>query len=187
MTAASGINSGSRILAAAIRGVAPLAAYKGADQSVSNNNSAWVADTDLSISLAANSRYFIIAMLAFSAAGSNVGDLITTFSWPAGSSGIMSGFGVLASATATPAGAGNALIGSIVTTPGTAGAAPSAYQVFGGKGTGAGQLAPAYMMCSVQTSSTTGNLQLLWCQHVASSASPTVMKAGSVLAAWQTQ
>lgn len=184
MTAASGINAGSRILAAAIRGVAPLSAYKGADQSVASNNTSFVADADLGIALAANSRYFVIAMLAFTAAGSNVGDLITTFAWPSGSSGIMSGFGVNASATSVPAGAGNVTAGNIVTVPGTAGAVPSAYQVFGGKGTGS--LAPAYMVCSVQTSSTAGNLQLLWCQHT-SSATATVMKAGSVLAAWQTQ
>lgn len=186
MAAASNIAAGGRILAAAIRGVAPLSAYKGADQSVSSNNP-FVADTDLHIPLAANSRYIVIGMLAFSAAGSNVGDLIATFAWPSGATGMISGWGVVASATATPAGAGNTTVGNVVTTPGVAGGAPAgAYQVYGGKGTGAGQLAPAYLMCSVQTSSTAGDLQLLWAQHVASG-TPTTVKAGSVLAAWQTQ
>lgn len=176
--------AGGHILAAAIRGVAPIAAYKGSDQSQASNNTAFAADTDLSIGLAANSRYLFIAMLGFTGAATGSGDLATSFAWPAGSAGQFSGWGIFANATAVPSGAGNTNTSAFRTSPGSVGAGKgSVYLSFGSAG---GTQVPAFMMGSVAVGATAGNLQLLWMQNTSSSTA-TIVKAGSWLAAWQTQ
>jgi hypothetical protein len=169
MTAAAGIMAGGRILAEAIRGVAPLAAYKGADQSVTSS-ATLASDTDLALSLAASSRYIFIGQLAYTAAAPSAGGLGLSFTWPAGSTGIFSGWGF------SPTTGGTANILAVRTATG-------ALLTYGGA---TGTTVPAYLMGSIQTGATAGNLQLEWAQG-ASSSTPTVVKAGSWLAAWQTQ
>lgn len=162
MTALNAITAGARITAAAVQGVAPLAAYKGASQSVTNS-ATLVNDTDLFLPLAASAFYYFTGMFTYTAAAGN-GDLQAAFTVPSGTTiqwtaihyDVTGAFGMNI-ATAS----GQVLV------------------FYGGSPVG------ALFQGSIITGTTAGNLQLKWAQRTANSSTPTVLQAGSAIIGWQ--
>ena len=163
MTTVSSINAGSRITASEIRNVAPLAAYKGADETVSTGVGTLQNDDALFLSLLANAVYKWELWLNYEGGTTGSSDLKVGWTVPSGAT-------LKGSADYTTSGAVVEVYWTNATTlaPGTNGAA--AIRGFNARGTIA--------------TTTAGTLQLQWCQNTGSAVNTTV-HAGSILLAWQ--
>src|SRR5258708_3485599 len=67
--------AGQRVTAALLAGIAPIAAWKVADQSVASNNTTLIQDTALAISVVAGAVYWVECQVKYDAAGPGTGDL----------------------------------------------------------------------------------------------------------------
>ena len=169
MTALNQILSGSRLLAAAAQGIAPLAALKGTDQSYATTTLG--NDSALFLSCAANAGYFFFCYLDYEGGTQGSSDLKWQWTAPSGSTLSMS---FIAYPTSGGVGA-NVNIGAI-----TGLSTPRAIGTDGGVKLG------ALMFGSLIIGSTAGDFQLQAAQNT-SSATATIIHAGSVLAGWQVQ
>lgn len=165
MTAAANILAGMRVTAAMIQGVAPTAAIKPADQSVTSSTTL-VNDSDLSLSLPASTTWVFFGMLGVTGAAISTGDIKVNFTVPTGSTLVYEAFGFSPSGTTTQ-----------MNTVRPAGTTSSV----GVNGTSE---SPVILLGSLVVSTTAGNLQLQWAQNVSSGTSTTV-KTGSFLTSWQ--
>lgn len=169
MTALGNIPAGSRLTAAMLQGVAPVAAYKSAGQPVTSNATTLVNDSQLLLTLPANSVFIFNGLLTLTGAAIGAGDIRFTFSTPSGTTMAWEATGF--SATTTGPLNGNAVrSGGGLVSVGISGATAS----------------PALLMGSISVGATGGPIQLQWCQNT-SSTTATVVGAGSFLAAWQIQ
>jgi hypothetical protein len=171
MTALQGLLAGMQITAAQIRGVAPLSAIKSAPQS--SASAAIVNDTALFVSLPANSQWVFLSMVGYNGAGFTgsglVGGLSDAWNVPANASCLWSMLGY---------GSGTSMVLN--------------FQL---NGAGAGSInhntdnpsndLPLFYVGQVTVGNIAGNLQYAWGQAALDAANPTVVVAGSFLAAWQ--
>jgi hypothetical protein len=148
----------------ALRGVAPVAAYKSVAESVTSSITLQ-SDDALLLQLAANAVYYFRLKVGYTAAN-GTGDLKLGWLLPSGAimgyalygnSGGSATSGFWESQSSVPAVTGN-------------GATPVSVVMRG----------------AVATTSTPGVMQLQWCQHT-SSATATIVLPGSSLLAWQVQ
>lgn len=165
MTAVSSVNAGSRITASMLRGVAPLAVVKGADESVTSSTTLQNDDA-LFLSVAANATYLFECYLNYEGGTLGSSDLKLVWSAPSGATMRFtfahvdtSGNNVCSVTSAA---------GSTLTT-GTNGAA---------------SLRGATMKGTLAVGATAGTLQLTWAQNT-SSGTATIIHALSHLALWQ--
>lgn len=164
MTAAANIKAGSRILASQIVNVAPLAAYKSVDQSVTSSTTL-VNDNTLFIPVLASATYDFKLFLNYEGSTQGASDLKFAWTGP-------TGFGMqyqLNGIQTTGAWTSGFLRGISGGTLGT---------------NGAGNKFAATMIGTVTTSTTPGTLQFQWAQNT-SSGTATIVHATSDLAAWQ--
>lgn len=164
MANAALITAGSRILASIIQSVAPLAAIKGADESVTSST-VLQNDNELFVPLAANAAYLFRCYLDYEAENAN-----NAFQWawsgPAG-------YSLRYTASYL---AGGTLLGARTITGSTTKTSD---------GLGAGALMAADMTDgTIVTGATAGNLQLQWSQAI-SNAVPAIVHAQSLLALWR--
>lgn len=157
------IYAGARITADMLRSIAPLAAIKGADQSVTSSTTL-VNDSGLWVPVDANASYLFACYLDFEGGTQGSSDIQWTWSGPSGytlryASGHIGTGGTFDWSTYT---------GSNTVIAGTA---------------GAGNLQAAVMLGSLVTSGA-GTLQLKWAQNTAS-ATPTIVHAQSILSLWR--
>lgn len=169
MTAAGSVFAGMSATAAMIAGIAPLAAYKPGDESVTSSTTLQ-NDDSLSISLAANATYFFVCNLDYEGAALSTGDLQWKWSLPSGATMRYHRLGIDATSSGNPT---NGFLSTETANPS------------GGTG-GAGALKGVTMIGSVSVGGTHGNMQLQWAQ-LHSNVTPTIVHAGSVLVAWQIQ
>jgi hypothetical protein len=141
----------------------PLAAYKGADQSVTSSTTL-VNDSALVVPVAANAVYDFSLRVFYTGGTTGTGDIITQLTVPSGTTGLLRIAGLNLSLAFQY---GYRTI-------------PIAALAFGGNGTST--LEVCEITGTVTTSSTAGNLQFQWAQNT-SSATATTVKAGSVLVA----
>jgi hypothetical protein len=166
VTAVSSINAGGRILASAIQGIAPLAVIKGADQSVTSNNSSYVADNALLVPVVANATYLFWCYLFYTGFTNGASDLQWAWVPPSG-------------ATLNYQRVGNNSANSVVVDQTYQNNANVTAATNGTSDNMALSLTGSLIM-----SSTPGNLFLEWCQ-VTSSSTATTVKAGSFVALWR--
>ena len=166
MTALGNIYAGSRILAADVRGVAPLAAIKGSDQSVTSSTTL-VNDTALLLPVVANAAYLFECFLDYEGG-------------TGGSSDLKWGWLVPSGATLRYQGLYEGTSGTSYFDSNTESAIPAAQSA------GAAVLKGVGMHGTFLTGSTAGTLQLQWAQNT-SSATATIVHAQSFLALWQVQ
>lgn len=164
MTALDQINAGARVTAALLQGVAPLAAYKGADETVTSST-VLQNDDALFLDLDAAATYFWLMLLDYEGGMQGSSDLKWQFSVPSGAAGILSPLFF------SNSGALSFTLGGIAAT------------VIAGTN-GAGTKRPLLAAGTIVTSATAGNMQLTWAQNV-SSGTGTIVHAGSALLAWQ--
>lgn len=168
MTALSQVNAGSRILASLLRAVAPSAAFKGADESLTSST-ALQNDDALFVALAASATYVFIGFANVTGAAIGTGDWKGAFTAPSGAT-------VTVECIAYPTTAAGTLNGNAVRGAG-------GVMIAGVNGTAG---SPVVLIGSVINGATAGNLQLQWAQNT-SSGTATTVKAGSFLASWQVQ
>ena len=161
--------AGAEITAASLASVAPLFAFKFADQNSGQSNTSLVNDTDLNLALAANGTYAFFGMIIYSA--STAADYKCQLTVPAGAALNWSAYpfiGTGGSSYSTP----QNLLTPSSNTP----------VAMGGQGTAQSQVAT--VIGSVVMGATTGNLQWQFAQQ-SSDASNLNTRAGSFLLAWQ--
>ena len=166
MTAASGIAAGQRILAAEIQGVAPLAAYKAANQSVASS-ATFVDDDALLLTLVADAVYHFKCVIGYNGASSGSGDIDFAWSLPSGASMTYALQGYKGGVAA--AGFWETAASISMNTNGT------------------GTTLSAVMEGTIVMSSTPGVAQLQWKQNTTNSGTPTTVVTGSDFLAWQIQ
>lgn len=167
MSAAGLINAGGRITASEIRGVAPTAGYKTADQTVTSSTTL-VSDTALVVPVAANAVYWFMLTVLYKGGTLGAADLKPGWLVPSGTT--------LAGSTSGLGTGSTAVLAGYVT---QAAWNPVAF------GTDGGSINLSFTVVGVAvTSATAGNLQFQWAQNTSSATATTVMK-GSSLAAWQ--
>lgn len=167
MTAVGLINAGTRLTASMLRGIAPNAAYKGADQSIASST-ALANDSALFVPVVANAVYLFIMFLDYEgASGSGFG---IKFGWtfPSGLT--------LRAAQLGFSSTGADLVATMIKESTVASA----------ESQGAGTLDSVLLLGTIAVSSTAGTLQLQWAQNT-SSATPTIVHASSALSLWQIQ
>lgn len=171
MTAVSQILAGQRLTAALLQGIAPLAALKGTDQSLTTNTTLQ-NDSALFLPVAANAGYFVVTYFAYEGGTQGSSDMKWQWTGPAGATLSLTD---VYYPTSGGIGANTniaAITGlSVVRTTGTDGAGVKLAQL---------------MFGTLTTSSTAGTFQFQWAQNT-SSATATIMHAGSAVAAWQIQ
>lgn len=168
MSAAGQINAGGRIFATAIRGVAPLAAFKAGDENRITNTTPSNDSALFLPNLQASAQYFVVCFLDYEGNTAGSGDLLWTWSVPSGAT--MRYTAPYLSAVASP----TVQVGVTKKDTDTVTAAT----------TGTGTLMAVTMTGTLQMSATAGTLQLKWAQ-AHSSATPTIMHAQSSIVAWQ--
>ena len=162
MTNLAALYAGSRILAAAARGIAPLAAYKASDETVSTLT--LQNDDALLLPVAANATYMWVMFATYTGGTAGSSDLKSAWTYPSGATMLYGRLGV-------PASGGLAFakgIQSDVVNYQTSGSGTNAFFNIG----------------TLVVSSTPGTLQWQWCTNTTPAVNTTV-HAGSVLAAWQ--
>jgi hypothetical protein len=166
VTAPAKFYPGGRAAGPAVRGIAPLSAYKAQGQSVASAT-VFVNDDALLLQLAAGAVYYFACVLGYNGASSGSGDIDLAWSLPSGAS------------------MGYSLYGNKggVATPGTWGTGASVSLNTGGAGT----TFSAVMQGAVAMSPTPGALQLTWKQNTTNGTTPTSVVAGSELLAWRVQ
>lgn len=165
MTALSNIQAGARITAAMLQAVAPVAAEKGAVQSVGNTT--LVNDDALFIPLLANAVYRFDCFLLYEGGTQGSSDLKWAWTGPSGFTINYSVNGVTTAGVAT-AGYVRGVTGAVVGT------------------NGASNELGVLMTGTITTSSTHGTLQLQWAQNTSNATDTSVLPASN-LTAWQTQ
>lgn len=164
MTAQARFYDGGRLTAAAVRGIAPLSAYKAQTQGVAQATS-FVNDNDLLLALAAGAVYYFSCVLGYNGDVSGNGDIDLAWALPGGA----------ATGYALYSNKGGAA------TNGFWGTGASISLNTGGTGT----TYCAVMQGTVAMAGTPGILQLQWKQNTANAGTPTNVVAGSELLAWQ--
>ncbi len=159
MTAASGIRAGSRILASQVEGVAPLAAYKSTDQSVTSST-VLVNDSALFLSVLASATYKFILDLDYEGATQGTGDIKTAWSLPAGATMRYNRISLDQTGASTVGFMNNEGNTPIMGT------------------NGAGALRGACMSGTITTSTTAGTVQFRWAQNT-SNGTATIVHATS--------
>ena len=171
MTAAGQIQAGSRITAAMLQGIAPLAVIKGADESITSSTTLQFDDA-LFLPIQANAQYIFDCYLLYEGGTAGSSDMRWTWSVPTGST--LRYQPIYANATSTlNASLGTSVAGSTLMS-GTSGAGTN----------GAGNLRGLSMNGTLIVGSTPGNLSLEWAQNT-SSATPTIVHAQSYVTLWQ--
>lgn len=168
MTALQNILAGARLPASVIQGVAPDAAVKPADETVTDS-ATLQADNDLFEALPSSGTFGFIALLyvvSTNAMGS--GDIKLAFTWPTGASASWSAIGYAASSAA---------VANINAVRNASGASNSA-------GVGTTEL-PVLAFGTVTMGGTAGDLQLEWAQNTAVASQSITVKGQSWLMAWQ--
>lgn len=165
MSSSSLIVAGSRILAAQIAGIAPLAVIKPTDEPVTSSTTLQ-NDNDLIVSVAANSTWLFLCMLDYEGGTQGASDIKWLWSIPAGASLRYHG---IHDTTGGASVAGTTYTGATTVTSGS---------------NGAGVLKAATMIGSLNVSSSAGSVQLTWAQN-SSSGTPTIVHAQSLLALWR--
>lgn len=165
MTAPAKFYPGGRLAGAALRAVAPLAAYKSLAESVTGSITLQNDDA-LLLPLAANAVYYFRCKLGYTGAASGSGDIKLGWTLPSGAS------------------MGYALYGD------SGGSATNGFwetqtSVPAANSNGSTPVA-VVMRGTIATAGTPGAVQLQWCQHTSSATATTVL-AGSSLLAWQVQ
>jgi hypothetical protein len=164
MTATGNILAGMALTAAMAQGIAPLAAYKSANQTVTDS-ATLVNDDALVLALSANAVYFFALIFAYEAPAAN--DLSGGFTVPAESTitaGVVHYGGSDTYALSYYSGGVNVYYGAGASTP-----------------------AAGIMIGTVATSTTPGNMQWQFAQQSAAASTSAIMLAGAALAAWQVQ
>ncbi|MGH3743722.1 MAG: hypothetical protein ACRDTP_02550 [Mycobacteriales bacterium] len=163
MTAPAKFYQGGRLTGAALRGAAPMSAYKAQAQAVTSST-VLANDDALLLQLAAGGVYYFRCKLGYTGDVSGSGDIKLGWTLPSaatmgyalyGISGGSATNGYWEAQTSVPA------LNSNGTTP-----------------------VACVMRGTVSVSSTPGVMQLTWCQHI-SSATATSVLPGSSLLAWQ--
>ncbi len=167
MGALTDIMAGGRITAAMIQAVAPNAASKGANQSVTSSTTL-VNDDALYVDVEANATYFVLLQAVYTGGTEGSSDLKITFTIPSGSMTWSSlryaSNGTLGIETLQGTGSGN------TSDCGTSGSGNNARSVL--------------VWGFLTTGDTAGTLQLKWAQNT-SNATATTVESGSSLATWQ--
>src|SRR6202023_2511222 len=99
LTNLAALYAGGRILAAAARGIAPLAAYKSVDEAVSTLT--LQNDDALLLNVAANATYLWAQMVSYSGGTAGSSDLKSAWTYPSGATMIYGRLGVPASGGGT--------------------------------------------------------------------------------------
>lgn len=159
----SQLNAGQRVTAAMLRAIAPVSAYKAADEPVSTET--LQNDDSLALQLTANAVYLWVMVFHYSGGTQGSSDLKTAWSVPSAATMRYTRIGL------TTAGAAD--VGGFTNETSTL--------TFGTSGTGTRSV---LMAGTVATSNTAGTMQFRWCQNNGT-VTPTTVKAGSVLAGWQ--
>lgn len=165
MTALSKIVAGSRILASEVQAVAPLAAYKSADQPVTSST-VLVNDNALSVSVLASATYHFQCYLDYEGGTGGSADIKWQWTVPSGA--------VMHYHAAYQGAGGSANVGNTNT----------ASTSIAARTQGAGTLCGTTMTGTLTVSVTAGTLQLQWAQNT-SNGTATIVHAGSSLALWQ--
>lgn len=164
MTALGQITAGARLTAAMLRAVAPDAAYKSVDQSVTSSTTL-VNDNALFLPLLASATYFFAFSIIYEGGTQGSSDIKTAWTFPSGTT-----------MRYTPV---------RYNTAGTLASFPNIQtDVVASATSGAGTLRSFQGTGTVITSTTAGNLQLQWAQNT-SSGTATIVHAGSSIDAWQ--
>jgi hypothetical protein len=166
VTAPGEFTDKGRLTGPALRGAAPLSAYKSQSQAVASAT-AFVDDDALLVTLEANAVYFFACTLGFNGAASGTGDIDLGWSLPVDAS---MGYALYSNKGG-------------VATSGFWGTGASISLNTGGTGT----TFAAVMQGTVAVSSEAGLLQLQWKQNTTNGTTPTTVVAGSELLAWQVQ
>jgi len=168
MTAIATLLAGGRLTAQEIQDVAPNAAVKPGDESVTDS-AALQNDNDLFLVLPATGTFaFIAALYCQSTVAQGSGDIKMAFTWPAGAS---SSWSTLGNAASSGAGV------SMNAVRNTSGASLSC-------GVGATEV-PVVLFGTIVMGGTAGDLQLEWAQNTAAASQSITVKAQSWLIAWQ--
>lgn len=171
MTAPSKFYPTGRLSGPALRGAAPLSAYKPVSESGPNSNVPQDDDA-LLLQLLANAVYKFVCVIGYTGNTTGSGDIKVGFTVP---SGAVMGYPLQGMTGAS---------GSQVATNGWWETAASLTTL---DSNGASSPVSAVMKGTVATAATPGTLQLIWSQHSATSTVATTVLAGSVLLAWQVQ
>lgn len=165
MTNAAQLYAGSRIVAEAIRNIAPLAAYKAQDQTVSTGVGTLQNDDELLLDVQAGAVYLWLLLATYSGGAAGASDLMAGWSLPSGASMVYGRLGV-------PAAGGGLAFQKTVDT-----------DVVNYQTAGSGNL--AFLNAgTLVTGNVAGTAQFRWAQN-SGTATATTVHAGSVLAAWQ--
>lgn len=159
----SQVSAGQRVTAAMLRAIAPVSAYKTADEPVTTET--LQNDDTLALQLTANSVYFWVMVFHYSGGTQGSSDLKVAWSVPSAATMRYTRVGL------TTAGAAD--VGAF--------ASEAAVLTFGTSGSGTRSV---MMAGTVSTVAAAGLMQLRWCQNAGTVVTTTV-KAGSALAGWQ--
>jgi hypothetical protein len=165
LTALNKIAAGSRITASEVQAVAPLAAYKSADQSITSS-AVLTNDSALFVSVLASATYYFKMYIKYEGGTQGSADMKIGWAVPTGTT--MS-YERLALNTS-----GAADVGTPTDQSGT--------PTFGSNGAGNSRTLVAEG--TVLTSTTAGTLQFKWAQGT-SNGTATIVHAGSALVLWQ--
>jgi hypothetical protein len=160
---------GGRLSGPAMRGIAPLVAYKPVSESGPNSNVPQDDDA-LLLQLLADAVYFFVCVIGYTGNATGTGDIKVGFTVP---SGAVMGYTLQGMTGAS---------GSQVATNGWWETAASLTTL---DSNGASSPVSAVMKGTIATAATPGPLQLIWAQHSATSTVATTVLAGSALLAWQ--
>lgn len=168
MTAAGNILAGARATASMLQGIAPDAAVKAADETVTDS-ATLQNDNDLFLPLPSTGTWaFQLWLAAVGTVATGSGDIKVAFTWPTGASCLWSGIGF--TAAASPA----VNITAVRATSGTS-------SPFGAGTSEVG----IWLTGTIIMGGTAGDLQLEFAQNTASAGNSITVKAGSSLMAWQ--
>lgn len=165
MTAISQIPAGARLTASELQGVAPLAAYKGADETVTSS-AVLQNDDALFVTVAANATYKFQLWLNYEGGTQGSSDLKIGWSLPSGAT-------IKGSATYINA-SGGSVVEVYFTNASTLAAGTN----------GAASIRGFFAKGTLAVSSTGGTMQLQWAQNT-SSGTGTIVHSGSELSLWQ--
>lgn len=165
MTALGQIYAGSPITAAMLRGIAPYAVIKGADEPLTSSTSLQ-ADNDLVLAVSASTSWLFECFLDYEGGTQGSSDIKWTWAVPAGAT---LRYTVTNITTGGSSDTGRCWTESSIPTAGTSGAT---------------NLQGIRMAGTFLVAGTAGNLQLKWAQN-SNSGTPTIVHAQSSLQLWQ--
>lgn len=173
MTAAQNMLAGLGITAAMLRGIAPNAVTKTADEPVTSSTTIQ-ADNALVVPVGANTRWIWLAMVSyngqnFDGSSGIAGGLAEAWNLPSGASAAWASFGY---------GSGTSMNLVLSTLQGAGAGAPNH------NSNGTDQNLILIYLGTATVGNTAGNLQFAWAQ-AKSNATATTVKSGSWMSAWQ--